>query len=54
MFQIWVCKDNIQQKPESPTSSGWMCHAVGSYKYAPAFNLEEYIPLVEVAGRVQC
>ncbi|XP_015899229.3 uncharacterized protein LOC107432272 [Ziziphus jujuba] len=34
-FKIWVCKDNIQQKPEMPTSSGWMCHAVGSYKKKP-------------------
>lgn len=38
LFQIWVCKDDIQQKSETLQNSGWMCHAVGSYKYVPTLN----------------
>ncbi|KAF3452775.1 hypothetical protein FNV43_RR03208 [Rhamnella rubrinervis] len=34
-FKIWVCKDDIQQKSEMLQNSGWMCHAVGSYKKRP-------------------
>lgn len=33
IFQIWVCKEEIQQKGQMLQNSGWMCHAVGSYKY---------------------
>ncbi|KAL2338651.1 hypothetical protein Fmac_013097 [Flemingia macrophylla] len=31
-FKIWVCKEEIQQKGQMLQNSGWMCHAVGSYK----------------------
>ncbi|XP_027329589.1 WD repeat-containing protein 75 [Abrus precatorius] len=31
-FKIWVCKEEIRQKGEMLQNSGWMCHAVGSYK----------------------
>ncbi|MED6111039.1 hypothetical protein PIB30_048679 [Stylosanthes scabra] len=32
-FKIWVCKErDIQQKGQRLQNSGWMCHAVGSYK----------------------
>nr|XP_025607158.1 WD repeat-containing protein 75 isoform X3 [Arachis hypogaea] len=32
-FKIWVCKEgDIQQKGQALQNSGWMCHAVGSYK----------------------
>ncbi|RDX65834.1 WD repeat-containing protein 75, partial [Mucuna pruriens] len=31
-FKIWVCKEEIQQKGQLLQNSGWMCHAVGSYK----------------------
>ncbi|KAI5348699.1 hypothetical protein L3X38_001586 [Prunus dulcis] len=34
-FKIWVCSDEIQQKHEALQHSGWMCHAVGSYKKKP-------------------
>ncbi|KAG4970117.1 hypothetical protein JHK85_036538 [Glycine max] len=31
-FKIWVCREEIQQKGQMVRSSGWRCHAVGSYK----------------------
>ncbi|TKY54560.1 WD repeat-containing protein 75 [Spatholobus suberectus] len=31
-FKIWFCKEEIQQKGQMLQNSGWMCHAVGSYK----------------------
>nr|KYP57483.1 WD repeat-containing protein 75 [Cajanus cajan] len=31
-FKIWVCKEEIKQKGQMLQNSGWMCHAVGSYK----------------------
>ncbi|KAK7265247.1 hypothetical protein RJT34_32864 [Clitoria ternatea] len=31
-FKLWVCKEEIQQKGQILQNSGWMCHAVGSYK----------------------
>ncbi|KAK7388529.1 hypothetical protein VNO78_23347 [Psophocarpus tetragonolobus] len=31
-FKIWVCKEDITQKGQMVLNSGWMCHAVGSYK----------------------
>ncbi|XP_061361499.1 uncharacterized protein LOC133305332 [Gastrolobium bilobum] len=31
-FKIWVCKEDIQQNGQMLQNSGWMCHAVGSYK----------------------
>lgn len=31
MCQVWICNDELQQKDLQ--SSGWSCHAVGSYKY---------------------
>ncbi|XP_061992370.1 uncharacterized protein LOC133710341 [Rosa rugosa] len=34
-FKIWVCSDEIQQKQDTLQHSGWMCHAVGSYKKKP-------------------
>ncbi|KAM1329081.1 hypothetical protein ACFX15_012710 [Malus domestica] len=34
-FKIWVCSDEIQPKHEVLQHSGWMCHAVGSYKNKP-------------------
>nr|XP_028952462.1 LOW QUALITY PROTEIN: WD repeat-containing protein 75 [Malus domestica] len=34
-FKIWVCSDEILQKHEVLQHSGWMCHAVGSYKNKP-------------------
>ncbi|KAJ7979445.1 WD repeat-containing protein 75 [Quillaja saponaria] len=34
-FKIWVCKDEIQQSGQMLQNSGWMCHAVGSYKNKP-------------------
>ncbi|KAM5553832.1 hypothetical protein ABKV19_025854 [Rosa sericea] len=34
-FKIWVCSDEIQQKQDTLQHTGWMCHAVGSYKKKP-------------------
>ncbi|CAN6725634.1 unnamed protein product [Malus baccata var. baccata] len=34
-FKIWVCSDEIQPKHEVLQHSGWMCHAIGSYKNKP-------------------
>ncbi|KAL6191710.1 hypothetical protein ACLB2K_038100 [Fragaria x ananassa] len=34
-FKIWVCSDEIPQKQDALQHSGWMCHAVGSYKKKP-------------------
>ncbi|CAJ1941827.1 unnamed protein product [Sphenostylis stenocarpa] len=31
-FKIWVCNEEIQQKGQMLQNTGWMCHAVGSYK----------------------
>ncbi|KAB2604837.1 WD repeat-containing protein 75-like [Pyrus ussuriensis x Pyrus communis] len=33
--EIWVCSDELLQKHEVLQHSGWMCHAVGSYKNKP-------------------
>ncbi|KAF7838030.1 WD repeat-containing protein 75 [Senna tora] len=34
-FKIWVSKDEIKQKSQMSLNSGWMCHAVGTYKNKP-------------------
>lgn len=34
-FKIWVSKDEIKRKGQMSPNSGWMCHAVGSYKDKP-------------------
>ncbi|ESW26740.1 hypothetical protein PHAVU_003G144100 [Phaseolus vulgaris] len=31
-FKVWVCKEEIENKGQKLQNSGWMCHAVGSYK----------------------
>ncbi|KAH7572563.1 hypothetical protein JRO89_XS04G0275200 [Xanthoceras sorbifolium] len=31
-FKVWVCNDELEQKDVMLQSSGWTCHAVGSYK----------------------
>ncbi|XP_014509948.1 WD repeat-containing protein 75 [Vigna radiata var. radiata] len=31
-FKVWVCKEEIELKGQMLQTSGWMCHAVGSYK----------------------
>ncbi|BAT76749.1 hypothetical protein LR48_Vigan627s003400 [Vigna angularis] len=31
-FKVWVCKEEIEHKGQMLQTSGWMCHAVGSYK----------------------
>ncbi|XP_050373389.1 uncharacterized protein LOC126791037 isoform X2 [Argentina anserina] len=34
-FKIWISSDEIQQRKDALQHSGWMCHAVGSYKKRP-------------------
>ncbi|KAI5414997.1 uncharacterized protein LOC127135035 [Lathyrus oleraceus] len=31
-FKIWVCREETQNKDQTPQNFSWMCHAVGSYK----------------------
>jgi len=38
LFQIWVCREETQQKDQTHRNFSWMCHAVGSYKYKSYFN----------------
>ncbi|GMN52043.1 hypothetical protein TIFTF001_021191 [Ficus carica] len=59
-FRLWVSNDEIQQNGQALQNSGWMCHAVGSYKYAPVlywhillyrkFYLLLLLPVTEIYG----
>lgn len=41
MCQVWICNDELQQKDLQ--SSGWSCHAVGSYKYDLLYFLLQWL-----------